>query len=176
MLPFLAMVAAFVVVYKTQVNASSATYSSRVSMSRALNFINLISWTLGFHSPRHTYENWVPHWSHGQTIVQLLILATILAGLVVGWRRWRPWRIGLFVLTMFVTAVAIATVGGIPYHAFPLAIMYGFAFLLALEAIADRLGTLRATRFRWQAGYAATAALFALMAAMMYEAMAPSPG
>ena len=43
------------------------------------------------------------------------------------------WRIGLFLLTAFVTAVAIASVGGIPYHGYPLVVMYGFAFLAIAE-------------------------------------------
>jgi len=137
-LPFLAAVAVFAIVYKTQVSASSPTYSTHPELSRMLNFINLFSWTLGFRSPRHTFLNWVPSWSHGETVVQALILAVVIGGLVLTWRRFRLWRIGLFLLTAFVTAVGIATVGGIPYHGYPLVVMYGLAFLAIMEAVADR--------------------------------------
>jgi hypothetical protein len=137
--PFLAVVVVYGVVYKTQVNANSPTYSTHLNLGRSLNFINLISWTLGFRSPRNTFTNWVPNWSHTETVVQALLLASVLGGLVFTWRRFRVWRIVLFLLAALVSAVAIASVGGIPYHGFPLVIMYGFAILFVLEATFDRL-------------------------------------
>jgi hypothetical protein len=138
-IPFVIVVAAYGIIYKSNVNASSPNYSDHLSTERSLNFINMISWTLGFRSPRHTFENWVPNWSTGETAVQAVLLASVLAGLALTWRKFRLWRIGLFLLTALLTAVAIASVGGIPYHDFPLVIMYGFAILLVLEAAVDRV-------------------------------------
>jgi hypothetical protein len=167
--PFLLVVVAYGVLYKTQVNANSPTYSSHLNLSRSLNFINLISWTLGFRSPRHTFENWVPHWSHGEAVVQALILAAVLGGLLLTWRRFRVWRIVLFLLTALVTSIAIASVGGIPYHGYPLVIMYGFAVLFVLDAACDQLCALGSARTRQLLpGVAATAGVV-LIALMIYE-------
>jgi len=146
--PFLAVVVVYAIIYKTQVNANSPTYSSSFKLERALNFINLISWTVGFRSPRNTFTNWVPNWSTAAVVIQALLLATVLGGSLITWRRFRPWRIALFLMTAFVTALAIACVGGIPYHGYPLVIMYGFAILLVLEAVGDRIEQLRSNRVR----------------------------
>jgi hypothetical protein len=168
-LPFLGIVIAYIVIYKTQVNANSPTYSTAINPSRTLNFINLISWTLGFRSPRHTFLNWVPNWSHGETVVQALILAVVLGGLAFTWRRFRLWRIGLFLLTALITSSAIATVGGIPYHGYPLVIMYGFAFLAVMEAVADRLAALSPSRIRAGLLSGCATALVALIVLMTYQ-------
>jgi hypothetical protein len=168
-LPFLGLVLAYAVIYKTQVTANSPTYSTSLQSGRMLNFINLISWTLGFHSPRHTFLNWVPNWSHSEAVVQGLILATVLGGLLLTYRRFRLWRIALFLLTALVTSVAIATVGGIPYHGYPLVIMYGFAFLVVMEAAADRLKESRRLRIRTSLFSGVGAALAALILLMVYQ-------
>jgi hypothetical protein len=168
-LPFLLIVLIYGIAYKAAVNANSPTYSTHLNLSRSLNFINLISWTLGFRSPRNTFTNWIPNWSSGETVVQVLILATVLGGLLITWRRFRPWRIGLFLLTAFITSVAIASVGGIPYHGYPLVVMYGFAFLLVTEAVADRLEALRASRTRLLIRAGAATALLVLIGLIMYE-------
>jgi hypothetical protein len=146
--PFLFAVVGYGIIYKSLVNATGPTYSSHLNLDRSLNFINLVSWTLGFRSPRHTFENWVPNWSHGEAVVQALLLAAVLGGLLLTWRRFRPWRIGLFLLTALGTSVAIASVGGIPYHGYPLVIMYGFAILLVLEAVADRFAEIKSAQRR----------------------------
>jgi len=167
--PFLVVVVAYGVLYKTQVNANTPTYSSHLNFDKSLNFINLISWTLGFRSPRHTFENWIPHWSHGEAVVQALILAAVLGGLVLTWRRFRLWRIGLFLVTAFVTSVAIASVGGIPYHGYPLVVMYGLAILFVLDAACDRLGSNGSARARQLLPRVAGAAGIALIALIVYE-------
>jgi hypothetical protein len=167
--PFLAVVVLYGIVYKTQVNANSPTYSSSFKLERALNFINLISWALGFRSPRNTFTNWVPNWSSAEAAIQALLLAVVLGGLLVTWRRFRPWRIALFLLTAFVTAVAIASVGGIPYHGYPLVIMYGFAILLVLEAVCDRIELLRNDRARRILAPGATGVAVLLVALTIYQ-------
>jgi hypothetical protein len=139
--PFLAIVVAYGVVYKTQVNVNNPTYSTHFNIGRSLNFINLIFWTLGFRSPRHTFTNWVPNWSHTEAIVQATLLLSLLAGVALTWRRFRIWRILLVLLSALVSAVAIASVGGIPYHGFPLVVMYGLVILFVLDAACDRICT-----------------------------------
>ena len=167
--PFLIAVIAYGLIYKTQVNANSPTYSSHLNLDRSLNFINLISWTLGFRSPRHTFENWVPNWSHGEAVVQALILAAVLGGLLLTWRRFRLWRIGLFLMTALGTSVAIASVGGIPYHGYPLVVMYGFAILFVLDAACDRLGSVGSAEVRRLLPRASAAGGVVLIALIVYE-------
>jgi hypothetical protein len=167
--PFLLAVLAFFVIFKTQVNVDSTQYSNHFSVRRLLNFINLICWTLGFHSPRHTFENYVPHWSAGQTAVQAAILLLVVGGSAVAWRRFRPWRIVMAFGTLVVTAMAIALVGGVPYHGYPVIVIYGLIFLAVLEAGADWLDGMP-VRIRSFAVPLAGAGLVALIAAMIYQA------
>jgi hypothetical protein len=167
--PFLLAVLAFAVMFKANVNANSPNYSTHFSLQRLLNFINLIFWTVGFHSPRHTFENWVPQWTTGQTAVQAVILLLVIAGLAVTWRRFRLWRIAMALGSVVATAMAIAVVGGIPYHGYPVVIMYALIFLTVLEAAADWLDGLP-ERIRSFVVPAAGVVLVAVIFAMIYEA------
>ncbi len=83
-------------------NDNSFQHSTHFSLQRALNFINLLCWTLGFRLPRNTFTNYVPNWSAGEAVVQAVAVAVV--GLVLTWRRFRPWRIALVALSAFVTA------------------------------------------------------------------------
>jgi hypothetical protein len=137
--PFMVAAVAFAVIYRTQVSAETGTYSTHPSFDRMLNFVNLISWTFGFRSPRHTFTQWIPAWSGGEKTLAIVMLAVLAGGLLLTWRRIGLWRIVIYLITALAIALAIAAVGGIPYHGYPLVVMYGVAFVVVLQALLARI-------------------------------------
>lgn len=152
--PFMVASLVFAVIYRTQVSAETSTYSTHPSLGRLLNFVNLLSWTVGLRSPRHTFTQWIPAWSSGETAFAVVLLAVLVVGLAVTWRQFGLWRIAIYVGTALAIALAIAAVGGIPYHAYPLVIMYGVALIAVLQALLSRLEHLRAGWLGWLASIA----------------------
>jgi hypothetical protein len=137
--PFMLVAAVFAVIYRTQVSVETGTYSTHPSLERLLNFVNLISWTFGLRSPRHTYTQWIPAWSSGEKALAIVMLAVLIVGGLATWRRFGLWRIAIYAGTALVIALAIAVVGGIPYHGYPLVVMYGIALIAVLQALLDRV-------------------------------------
>jgi hypothetical protein len=144
--PFMILALAFAVIYRTQVSVETGTYSTRPSFGRLLNFVNLLSWTFGLRSPRHTYTQWIPAWSGGEKALAIVMLAVLVGGLLLTWRQIGLWRIAVFFVTALAIAVAIAAVGGIPYHGYPLVVMYGVAFIVVLQALFSRVEGWRGPR------------------------------
>jgi hypothetical protein len=162
--PFMLCSIVFAVVYRTQVSAETGTYSTHPSLGRLLNFVNLISWTFGFRSPRHTFTQWIPAWSGGEKLLAIAMLVVLAGGLLCTWRQLKLWRIAIYVATALVIALAIAAVGGIPYHGYPLVVMYGVAFIVVLQALMSRVERLSA----W-AGRVASVAMVALIAGQLVQ-------
>jgi hypothetical protein len=137
--PFMVAAVVFAVVYRSQVSAETGTYSTHPSFGRLLNFVNLISWTFGLRSPRHTFTQWIPAWSGGEKALAIVMLAVLVGGLLVTWRQIGLWRIAIYIATALAIALAVAAVGGIPYHGYPLVVMYGIAFVVVLQALLARI-------------------------------------
>ena len=163
--PFMAASLVFVLFYRTQVSAETGTYSTHPSFDRLLNFVNLLSWTVGLRSPRHTFTQWIPAWSSGEKTLALAILTVFVVGLLCTWRQFGLWRIAVYGATALGIALAIASVGGIPYHGFPLVIMYGVALVAILQALLSRL---ERSRYRW-ASWVAMAAMAGLILAQLVQ-------
>jgi hypothetical protein len=137
--PFMIVAVAFAVIYRSQVSAETSNYSTHLSFGRLLNFVNLLSWTVGLRSPRHTFTQWIPAWSSTEKTLAIVMLAVLVGGLLVTWRQIGLWRIAVYLVTALAVALAIASVGGIPYHGYPLVIMYGVAFVVVLHALLSRV-------------------------------------
>jgi hypothetical protein len=162
--PFMFVSVIFAIVYRTQVSAETGTYSTHPSLERLLNFVNLISWTFGFRSPRHTFTQWIPAWSGGEKLLAIVMLLVLAGGLLLTWRQLKLWRIAIYVATALAIAVAIAAVGGIPYHGYPIVVMYGVAFIVVLQALMARV-----ERFGpWQK-YVVSVAMVALIAGQLVQ-------
>jgi hypothetical protein len=136
--PYLVAAAAFAAFYVSVKPADGGVYSTAFSLGELRGVEDLLLWMLGYRSPGSIYAHWQPSWGTTQYVASTLLFLLVVAAALYGRRALGLWRIGVFSAAVVGTAAAIALVGGLPHHAFPLVVMYGVAATFAVDAALRR--------------------------------------
>jgi len=132
--PFAAASLVFVGVYTVAGPESGGIYNTHPGIDRLPGTMDVLAWSAGFEWPSSQWLNWIPRWGGTAAVAAGLLIGLTLGGALLLWRSLRPWRIAIYVATTVVTAAAIASVGGLPHHSYPVVVLYGGAVLSVAAA------------------------------------------
>ena len=135
--PFMGASLIFVITYVAFGPEGGGVYSTSPNLGRLPATMDLLAWATGFRWEGTEYPGWIPQWGPGYARAPAILLGATALGAILLWRELKPTRIAIYLGTTVAIAAAIASVGGLPHHTFPVVMMYGGA-VMAVATVAVR--------------------------------------
>jgi len=135
MAPFATASLVFLMVYVTTnpPAGSDPNHTARPGIDKLADVRDMLFWGVGLRAPGSQRPNWESHFGGKVTLLAGLILLLSVAALALVWREIGVRRIALAIATSLGVGLIVGMLGSVPYHAFPLVVLYSVGVLVTLS-------------------------------------------